>query len=101
MTKGIHTGFVPTSTSSWVNVHVKYTGHALSMHSHVHEPQGLSISGLAAPAANFFESSVSSRSSLTERHPRLTIAAAAFALVAFIVIAEIEYLHSAGYYWGG
>jgi|ERR1019366_74904 hypothetical protein len=100
LTKGTHSGFVPPSKTNWVKLHVKYAAHALSSQNPAHEPEELSISGFAAPTSHLFESTVSGRSSLAERFPRLTIAAVAFALVAFIVIAEIQYLDGAGYSWG-
>ena len=50
-----------------------------------------------APVLHLFE--YSQPESVPERFPRLTCLAIACGLIALSLIAEIDYLHSSGYFW--
>ena len=51
----------------------------------------------SAPVLHLFE--YSQPESVPERFPRLTCFAIACGLIAASLIAEIDYLHSSGYFW--
>jgi len=53
----------------------------------------------ATAECSLFEHTQQTVASLPERFPRLTILAIALVFIAFVLLAEFDYLRSAGYYW--
>jgi hypothetical protein len=80
---------------NWISIHVTHEGQVIPR-KRDSGPTGVPRS--TGNAGQLFEHAAA-RPTLAESFPRLTVVAIAFALVAFTVATEIEYLRVAGYYW--
>ena len=80
---------------NWISIHVTHEGKDIPRKREVGQPAVLRP---RENASQLFEHAAA-RPTLSERFPKLTVVAIAFALVAFTVATEIEYLRVAGYYW--
>ncbi len=89
---------VRTSKSSWIAVPSHQTAKAADGSLYVREADAAKLRS-SAVSGHLFGQASGVRTAFTERYPRLTIAAIAFALFSISVTAEVELLRHAGYFW--
>ncbi|HEX4283805.1 MAG TPA: hypothetical protein VHZ28_01850 [Terracidiphilus sp.] len=86
---------VKTSKSSWVAVPAHQTAQAADGTLYVRDADAAVLRN----SGRLFAQASGDHSKFTERFPRLTIAAIAFAIFSISVTAEVELLRHAGYFW--
>lgn len=90
-----HFNLVRVSKSSWVAVHIGQNDGQI----YSRQQESTILRNGTPHAGHMFSQAASTRSSFTERFPRLTIAMISFALLAASATIEVELLRHAGYIW--
>jgi hypothetical protein len=88
-----------TDEAGSISAPVNHEDYAITADNYCGETESARLGdNLFAPDRMFLHAS-EARITLSERFPRLAIAAVAFALFCATVSTEIDYLHGAGYHW--
>ena len=90
---------IQTQEAGRVAVHVEPAFRALDGRIQLSQPEPPTLPAREPTSCRLFERTAELGMALSERFPRMTFAAIAFPLLAFIVTAEIEYVRKAGFHW--
>ena len=91
--------YVKTDNTNWNSIQISDSVFAIDYPSGTGRGPQRSTRAYATAKRQLFEHSQQTAASLPERFPRLTILTIALVFFAAVLMAEYDYLRSAGYHW--
>jgi hypothetical protein len=88
-----------TGYTGWSSIHINDSESTIDLPSGLGGSPQRGTQAYATEVCHLFEHMQQTPASLPERFPRLTILAIALVFFASVLMAEFDYLRSAGYYW--
>ena len=88
-----------TGNTVWIPVYVNDSESTIDLPSALGGSPQCGTQAYATEVCHLFEHVQQTPASLSERFPRLTILAITLVFFASVLMSEVDYLRSAGYYW--